>query len=193
MNMKIVAALILIAAAGCVPSAGGGQPAPNEYRTPIAKARSNGLTVYWIGEAYAVGGRHFRRLAAKYPEGIAGAPISSLELVYLSDDENELYGLEIKSISSSEWRRVESEVREPRNVPNVRRAQYQVAGRPAEMIWAPSPNGEPSGRVLIVEFDDSVVVASVSAETSLDGSPTNPLIDPQLFVQYMQMIRPYPE
>jgi hypothetical protein len=69
-----------------------------------------------------------------------------------------------------------------------------VQGREAQLISVPSASRPGNGISLILELDPVVVVGGAASNLSPDGTELSIFIkNPDLLVQVMQDLRPYPE
>ena len=164
------------------------------FLTPVAAAKEAGLTVYWLGPSFEAGGVLFSTREAKFPEGIAGVPLQGLVLRYSS--EPELGGfLDLQLLPKSDWDQVKEKLVNPQ-APGARHRAVSVAGRQGDLFLQSAGARPLNALSLIVDLGDVALVADTnsSGAVSPDGPDYNPLInDPDLFIQVMQDLRPYPE
>jgi len=162
--------------------------------TQADAAQEAGLTVYWLGPSFEAGGVLFRISYAEFPEGFAGVPLQGLEVVYSSQPEP-AGSLDLQLFSRSDWDQVKDKVMNPR-LPGVTRETVTVAGREAELISVPLGTRPVNTLWLLLDLGDVVVLATAGAGGAVypGGPDYNPFIkNPDLFVQVMEDLRPYPE
>ena len=195
--MAIVAGGLLVLAAGLAgcedqqeTQAGQDHPA----FTQADAAQEAGLTVYWLGPSFEAGGVLFRISYAEFPEGFAGVPLQGLEVVYSSQPEP-AGSLDLQLFSRSDWDQVKDKVMNPR-LPGVTRETVTVAGREAELISVPLGTRPVNTLWLLLDLGDVVVLATAGAGGAVypGGPDYNPFINnPDLLIQVMEDLRPYPE
>ena len=195
--MAIVAGGLLVLSAGLAgcedqqeTQAGQDHPA----FTQADAAQEAGLTVYWLGPSFEAGGVLFRISYAEFPEGFAGVPLQGLEVVYSSQPEP-AGSLDLQLFSRSDWDQVKDKVMNPR-LPGVTRETVTVAGREAELISVPLGTRPVNTLWLVLDLGDVVVLATAGAGGAVypGGPDYNPFINnPDLLIQVMEDLRPYPE
>jgi hypothetical protein len=164
--------------------------------TPVAAAEDAGLPVYWLAASFEAGDVLFSAREAKFPEGIMGVPLQGLEVRYSSGDQPGGV-LELDLLSSTDWDQVKDKMMNPR-LPGVERRAVSVAGRDGELLFQYAGAGPRLNALfLILDLGDVVVVAwANSVIGSADqGSPElSPFINnPDLLIQVMEDLRPYPQ
>jgi len=168
------------------------------FLTPVAAAEEAGVTVYWLGASFEAGGVLFTTREAEFPEGIVGVPLQALQVRYSSRNEagSVLY---LDVVPKSEWNEVEEKISdlvisgEPRP---VRREKVQVRDKTADLLFLPLATRPLNQLWLILDLGDTVVVAlAPSGGPTEEGGPDyNPFINnPDLLIQVMEDLRPYPE
>ena len=93
------------------------------------------------------------------------------------------------------WEPVEDRVMNPR-LPGVTRQTVSVGGREGELLFLPLDTRPLNVLRLILDFGDVVVVASAHAGGAVypGGPDYNPFINnPDLLIQVMEDLRPYPQ
>jgi hypothetical protein len=155
-----------------------------------------GLPVYWLGREFTAtpGGITFRG-----PYGVEfGGEVQGggIYMEYVSEAKDP--GLEITIYSPSAWELAKDRILNPRLMSNegeVTRRTVTVKGRQAELISVPSFNRPVNAITLILELDPVVVVAvAASGGQGPDGTDYNLFVkNPDLLVQVMEDLRPYPQ
>ena len=155
-----------------------------------------GLPVYWLGREFTatLGGITFR---GPYGSGFAGeVEGGGIFMLYVPEGLDP--GLEITVYSPDAWELVKDRILNPRLMSNegeVTRRTVTVKGRQAELISVPQFT-RPVGQLrLILDLDEVVVVAVArSGGQGPDGTDYSLFVNnPDLLVQVMQDLRPYPE
>lgn len=171
-----------------------------------AKAMQDmGLPVYWLGREFNAGA-----LTLQGPYGlefggeVEGGGIFMRYISWLDGTpfKGTNIGLDITVYSPDAWELVKDRLLDPQLLSNegeVTRQTVTVKGRQAELISIPSLPLRPVGRLrLVAELDPVVVVAEAPSNLSSDvrGGTIELSIfikNPDLFVQVIQDLRPYPE
>ena len=166
------------------------------FLTPVAAAEEAGLTVYWLGASFEAGGVLFSTREADFPEGIMGVPLQGLEVDYSSGDQPGGV-LELDLLSRADWDQVKDSMMNPR-LPGVERRTVSVAGRDGDLLSQYAGAGPRLNALwLVLDLGDVVVVtwANSAIGSAVQGSPElSPFIkNPDLLVQVMQDLRPYPQ
>ncbi|MBI5287437.1 MAG: hypothetical protein HY873_00525 [Chloroflexi bacterium] len=164
------------------------------YLTPIAEARSNGLNVYWLGPGFRAGGEAYDYIEGTYPQGVNGAAVGALDLVYGTRASGGL-GLSIRTVPAPNWTAAEAAARNPNNV-TVDRNEVTVAGLPAELLTYSGATTRPiDGYALLIQMERSGVIVIVPSHGSATpgGPDLNPLIDLDTFLAVMENLQPYSE
>lgn len=154
-----------------------------------------GLSVYWLGREFTAtpGGVIFRGpYGAEFGGEVEGGGIY---MEYVTGGPN---SLDITIYSPNAWELAEDRILNPRLMSNegeVTRRTVDVMGREAELISVPSGNRPVNRLRLILELDPVVVVGEADSVLSADGTSELNIfiINPDLLVQVMQDLRPYPE
>jgi hypothetical protein len=164
------------------------------FLTPVAAAEEAGLTVYWLGASFEVGDVLFSTREAKFPEGIAGVSLQGLEVVYSSQPEP-AGSLDLQLLSRSDWDQVKERVMNPPLL-GVTRRTVSVGGREGELLFLPLGTRPLNILRLVLDLGDVVVVAQTHAGGPVypGGPDYTPFINnPDLLIQVMEDLRPYPE
>ena len=164
------------------------------FLTPVAAAEEAGLTIYWLGASFEAGGVLFTTREAKFPEGIAGLPVQGLLARYSSQPEPAGF-LDLNLLSKSDWDQVKEKVMNPPLL-GVTRRTVSVGGREGELLFLPLGTRPLNILRLVLDIGDVVVVAQTHAGGPVypDGPDYNPFINnPDLLIQVMEDLRPYPE
>ena len=161
-----------------------------------------GLPVYWLGRGFTAGGLAFQGpYGAEFGGEVKGGGIFLHYTSWLDGTpfEGTNIGLEITVYSPGAWELVKSRILNPRVLSTegeVTRRTVTVNGRQAEMISVPS-GSRPVGKLrLVLDLDEVVVVAVARAggPVSPGGPDYSPFINnPDLLIQVMEDLRPYPE
>ena len=164
------------------------------FLTPVAAAREAGLSVYWLGPSFEAGGVLFTTSEAKFPEGIAGVPLQGLVMRYSSGLEPGGF-LDLQLLSKSDWGQVKEKLVDPQASGAGHRA-VSVAGREGDLFLRSAASRPLNALSLIVDLGDVALVADTNSSGAVrpGGPDYNPFINnPDLLVQVMQDLRPYPE
>ena len=162
-----------------------------------------GLPVYWLGRGFTAEGLSFQGpYGVGFGGEVEGGGVNMDYVAWLDGTpfEGTNTGLEITIYGPNAWERVKDRLLNPRSPPpgNVKptRRTVAVGGREADLLSIPEVN-RPLGRLrLVLELDPIVVVAEAASggPVTPGGPDYSPFInDPDLFVQVMQDLRPYPE
>jgi len=184
--------------------AGDGEGDMDEYFLRDAKAMQEmGLPVYWLGTEFSVGDLVFRGPSGvEFGGEVEGGGIY-MEYGASLEGNDELLGsvtmMDVTIYGRDAWDRAENDIRNPK-IPGeprpVTHRTVSVKGREADLISLPLDTRPVNQLWLIVDMGDAVVVAvAASGGTLYPGGPdSDPFInDPDLFVQVMQDLRPYPQ
>lgn len=155
-----------------------------------------GLPVYWLGREFTAppGGQTYRGPhGARFGGEVEGGGIYMEYTAGATDP-----GLEITIYSPDAWKLVKDRILDPRPVSSegeVTRRTVTVMGQEAELLSIPAASRPVNAISLILELDPVVVVAVAgSGGQGPDGTDYNLFINnPDLLVQVMQDLRPYPE
>jgi hypothetical protein len=196
----VLAAVLFISGCGAKSAEQSGADLQPEFLTSVAAAEEAGLMVHWLGDAFDVEGMRFRSGSAKFPEGILGVGLEGIEIYYLMDPSEGGTSLGLQVFPRSEWVKVEQKVRNltiPGEPQPVTRRTVDVQSRKAELLSLPLGTREVNQLWLILELDDTVVVAQAHSGGPIyaGGPDYNPFINnPDLLVQVIdENLRPYPE
>jgi len=163
-----------------------------------------GLPVYWLGREFSAGALTFQGpYAPEFGGEVEGGGIFMHYISWLDGTPGvgRNIGLDITVYSPSAWELAKGRMLNPQLLPSegeVTRRTVTLRGREAELISIPQFT-RPVGRLrLVVEFDPVVVVAEAASNLSSDvrGGTIELSIfikNPDLLVQVMQDLRPYPE
>jgi len=196
----VTAGLAVLSAceSGCLENQQTGSDLDPAFLTPVGGAQEAGLTVYWLGASFEVGDVLFSTREADFPKGIMGVPLQGLELRYSSGDQpgGVLY---LDLFSRSDWDEVEEKIRDlriPGETQPVRREKVQVKDNTADLLFLPLGTRAVNQLWLVLDLGDTVVVAlALSVGSTEPGGPDyNPFINnPDLLIQVMEDLRPYPQ
>jgi len=157
-----------------------------------AAMQAMGLPVYWLGTDFTVEGLVFR---GPFGAEFGGEVEQGIGMTYLASVDGGNTGLGLTVRGRDAWARLEDRVRNP-GLPGVTRRTVTVGDREAELISIPLDTRPVNTLRLILELDEVVVVAS-----ALAGGPVHPggpdydpfINNPDLLVQVMEDLRPYPD
>ena len=164
-----------------------------------------GLPVYWLGREFNAGALTFQGpYGLEFGGEVEGGGIFMRYISWLDGTPGvgTNIGLEITVYSPDAWELAKSRILNPRLLPaegKVTRQRVTVKGRQAEFISIPGLPSRPVARLrLVIELDPVVVVGEAVSVLSSDvrGGTIELSIfikNPDLFVQVMQDLRPYPE
>jgi len=195
----VCALITLVAAIACVKSGDGDESDQRFYgyfQRDAKKMQQMGLPVYWLGREFTAtpGGVTFRGpYGAEFGGEVQGGGIFMDYLHGGLDPE-----LEITVYSPNAWELVKDRILNPRLMSNegeVTRRTVTVKGRQAELMSVPQFT-RPVGQLrLILDLDEVVVVAVArSGGQGPDGTDYSLFVNnPDLLVEVMQDLRPYPE
>jgi len=161
----------------------------------VDAARDAGLSVYWLGPSFEAGGALFSLSEAKFSEGIAGVPLQGLEASYSSRGEPKGI-VDLHLFPRSDWDQVKDKVMNP-SAPGVTRKSVSVAGREGEMVFLTLNDGRLNLVELVLGFGDVVALAranALTASAAQGGGELSVFINnPDLLIQVMENLRPYPQ
>jgi len=161
-----------------------------------------GLPVYWLGRGFTTGGVAFHGpYGAEFGGEVEGGGVSMGYVSWLvgapSEGPNISSDMTVYSPDAWEFTGERLVNPSPQGVPRqygVTRQTVNVMGREAELISVPSATRPVNGIILILELDPVVVVAEAASVYSADGTELSIFIkNPDLLIQVMGDLRPYPE
>jgi hypothetical protein len=159
-----------------------------------------GLPVYWLGREFTAGGLAFQGpYGAEFGGEVEGGGIFLHYTSWLDGTpfEGSNIWLDITVYGPAAWEPVKDRILNPRVLSTegeVTRRTVTVKGHQAEMISVPFGSRPVNRMTLIIELDSVVVVGAAASNLSPDGTELSIFVkDPDLFVQVMQDLRPYPE
>jgi hypothetical protein len=186
----VIAIVACVAWIGC---GSDGQPEGDldEYfLRDVATVEAMGLPVYWLGTEFTVDGFVFRGpYGAEFGAEVEGGIHMSYRLVGGNST------LDLTVYSRDAWARAESRVRDP-GLPGVTRRTVTVGDRKAELISVPLGTRPVNTLWLVLDLGDVVVLATAGAGGPVypGGPDYTPFINnPDLLIQVMEDLRPYPE
>jgi hypothetical protein len=157
-----------------------------------------GLPVYWLGREFNAGGLAFQ---GPYGVGFGGeVEGGGIFMQYISwldgtPGEGSSTGLRMTVYSRGAWDIVKDGA--SADAPGVTHRVVRVGDLDAEMVLQGDAARPLNAISVVLDLDDVVVVArtnSIIAPAVRGGGELNPFINnPDLFVQVMQDLRPYPE
>jgi len=153
-----------------------------------------GLPVYWLGREFNAGALTFQGpYGLEFGGEVEGGGIFMRYLPQGTDP-----GLELTIYSCDAWELVKDRLLDPQLLSNegeVTRQTVTVKGRQAELIFVPQFT-RPVGQLrLILELDEVFILAVArSGGQRPDGTDYSLFIrNPDLLIQVMEDLRPYPE
>lgn len=157
----------------------------------VAAVQAMGLPVYWPGTEFTVDGHVFRGpYVAEFGDEVEAGGV---RMSYVLEGGNT--PVYLTTYSRAAWEMVKDRLTNPRT-PGTDRRTVSVLGRDAEMFSAPGGTRPLNALWLILDLGDVVAVADTNSggRISPGGPDYNPFINnPDLLVQVMQDLRPYPE
>jgi hypothetical protein len=165
-----------------------------------ATVEAMGLPVYWLGRDFAAGTLLFHGpYVAEFGGEVTGGGISMKYFAPLQNDAQLFEGpdttLQVTTYSRAAWEVVEDRTTNP-PTPGVTRKIVSVLGRNAEVFSAASATRPLNALWVVIDLDDVVVVARAQSggPVSPGGPDHSPFINnPDLLIQVMEGLRPYPE
>jgi len=159
----------------------------------VATVEAMGLPVYWLGTEFAVDNLVFRGpYGAEFGAEVEGGGV---DMDYLASVDGGNTGLRLTTYSREAWELVADRMMK-QGLPGVTRRTVSVQGRDGELILQ-SAGARPLNAIwLVLDLRDVVVVAGANSggAVSPGGPDYNPFINnPDLLVQVMENLRPYPE
>ncbi len=160
-----------------------------------------GLPVYWLGRGFTAGGLTFQGpYGAEFGGEVEGGGIFLHYTSWLDGTpfEGSNIWLDITVYGPAAWEPVKDRILNPRVLSTegeVKQRTANVGGRQAQLIAIPGLPSRPVARLrLVIELEPVVVVGEAVSNLSADGTELSIFIkNPDLFVQVMQGLRPYPE
>jgi hypothetical protein len=157
----------------------------------VATVEAMGLPVYWLGTEFTVDGNVFRGPhVSQFGAEVQGGGV---HMTYIIEGGNTPADLTVYSRDA--WELVEDSMMNPQ-LPGVERRAVSVAGRDGELILQSAGARPLNALWLIVDLSDVVVVADTNSGGAVrpGGPDYNPFINnPDLLVQVMEDLRPYPQ
>jgi hypothetical protein len=160
----------------------------------VATVEAMGLQVYWLGREFAVDSLMFRGpYGFEFSAEVEGVGI---EMTYLASLGRGSTGLDLDVYSRDVWELTKDRVLNP-GLPGVTHRAITVGGREAELILVPLGTRPLNTLWLLLDLGDVVVLAETSsliAPAAEGAVELNPIIkNPDLLLQVMENLRPYPE
>jgi hypothetical protein len=190
---SVCALIAIVAAVACIGRSGddGSDGDLDEYfLRDVATVEAMGLPLYWLGTEFTVDGLVFRGPhGAEFGAEVEGGIHMSYRLVGGNST------LDLTVYSRDAWARAEDRVRNP-GLPGVTHRTVTVGGREAELISIPLGTRPVNTLWLVLDLGDVVVLATAGAGGVVypGGPDYNPFINnPDLLIQVMEDLRPYPE
>jgi len=157
----------------------------------VATVEAMGLPVYWLGREFTVDGLVFRGpYVSEFGAEVEGGGI---HMSYVLEGGNTPADLTVYSRDA--WELVKDSMMNPR-LPGVTRRGVSVQNRAGELILQSAGARPLNALWLILDLGDVVVVAQTNSGGAVrpGGPDYNPFINnPDLLVQVMQDLRPYPQ
>jgi len=204
--VPVAALATVLTTISCVELGGNDDPDDRFYGYFLRDAKAMqdvGLPVYWLGREFNAAGLAFRGpYGAEFGGEVEGGGVFMGYVSWLDGTpfKGTNISLEITVYSPHAWELARERMANPspQGIPrqySVTRQKVKVMGREAELISVPSATRPVNGVMLILELDPVVVVATGASVLSADGASELSIFvkDPDLLVQVMQDLRPYPE
>ncbi len=168
----------------------------SNFQRNVATAEAKGLPAYWLGRGFTAGDLTFD---GPYGSG-TGSDVESgeIDVDYVAwlegtPHQGATVSLFLTAYGRDAWSRVESQFTKPRAGTEE---TVRVQGKQAQLLSQFSSDRPLNALWLIVDLGDAVVVADAhSGGPATPGGPdVSPFINnPDLLVQVMQNLRPYPQ
>ena len=166
------------------------------FRRDAKAMQEMGLPVYWLGREFTATPKG---IVFRGPYGVRfGGEVEGGGIYMEYTSEGTDPGLELTNYSTDAWNLARDRILNPRTLPSegdVTRQTVMVNDREAELIFVPQTGRKIGQLRLVLDLDEVVVVALVRS-----GGPGPAGVDyslfirnPDLLVQVMQDLRPYPE
>jgi hypothetical protein len=165
-----------------------------------ATVEAMGLPVYWLGREFTAGDMRFGGpYVASFGAEVEGGGVSADYLSWAEGEREPYEGLnvdlQLTTYSRDAWARVEDRMMNPR-APGVTRRDVLVAGHDGALLLETSVTRPLNALWLILDLGDAVVVADAHSggPVTPSGPDHSPFINnPDLLVQVMEDLRPYPK
>jgi len=200
---SVIALVAVVAAVVWITRAQGDDPEEEFYGYFLRDAKAMqdmGLPVYWLGRGFTAGALEFEGpYTPEFGGEVEGGGIFMGYSHWFggTPGQGTNTGLEITVYSPDAWELAKDRILNPRLLSNegeTTRQRVDVMGREAQLISVPSSRRLVNSLNLVIDLDTVVVVAEVHSVRSADGTESNIFIsNPDLLVQVMQGLRPYPE
>jgi hypothetical protein len=159
----------------------------------VAAVQAMGLNVYWLGTEFTVDGVVFRGpYGFEFGPEVEGAGI---EMTYVASLDGGNIDFDLDVLSRDVWDLTKEDVLNP-GLPGVTRETVSVGEREGQLISVPLGTRPVNTLWLVLDLGDVVVLATAGAGGPVypGGPDYNPFINnPDLLIQAMQDLRPYPE
>ena len=193
---SLCALIAIVAGVACIGCGSDGQSEGDldEYfLRDVATVEAMGLPVYWLGTEFTIDGLVFRGpYGAEFGAEVEGGGIRA---GYLAPLDGGNVAFRVTSYTRDAWELTKERVLNP-GLPGVTRETATVAGREAELISVPLGTRPVNTLWLVLDLGDVVVLATAGAGGAVypGGPDYNPFINnPDLLIQVMEDLRPYPE
>jgi hypothetical protein len=194
--VSLCALIAIVASVACISCGSDGQSEGDldEYfLRDVATVEAMGLPVYWLGTEFTVDGLVFRGpYGAEFGAEVEGGGIRA---GYLAPLDGGNVAFHVTTYSRDAWELTKERVLNP-GLPGVTRETVTVAGRQAELISIPLATRPLNVLRLVLDFGDVVVTGTAHAGGAVypGGPDYSPFINnPDLLVEVMEDLRPYPE
>ena len=194
--VSLCALIAIVAAVACIGRGGDDQSEGDldEYfLRDVATVEAMGLPVYWLGTEFTVDGLVFRGpYGAEFGAEVEGGGIRA---AYLAPLDGGNVAFRVTTYTRDAWELTKERVLNP-GLPGVTRETVTVAGREAQLISVPLGTRPVNTLWLVLDLGDVVVLATAGAGGAVypGGPDYNPFINnPDLLIQVMEDLRPYPE
>ena len=190
----LIALAVLAAPMGCDPNDQSEEGLDKSFLRDVAAMQAMGVPVYWLGTEFTVDGHVFRGpYVSEFGAEVEGGGI---QMDYVTAIDGANIGPTLTIYSRPAWELAKDRMTNP-TTPGASRRTVSVLGKDAEMFSTPGGARPLNATWLVVDLNDVVAVAranSVIAPAARGGGELNPFINnPDLLVQVMQDLRPYPQ
>ncbi len=159
----------------------------------VAAVQAMGLQVYWLGTEFTVEDVVFRGpYGFEFGPEVEGAGI---EMTYVASLDRSSIDFDLDVLSRDVWNLTKEHVLNP-GLPGVTRETVMVRQQEGQLISVPLGTRPVNTLWLVLDLGDVVVLATAGAggAVSPGGPDYNPFINnPDLLIQVMEDLRPYPQ
>lgn len=189
-----IAALVTVVAAGVLvlrARSSGGEGLDEYFLRDVKTMQEMGLPVYWLGTEFTAGDLVFK---GPYGAELGELP-GGISMDYLASVTGGNTILQLAVYSRDAWERPSHHVKDP-SMPGVIRKPVMVGRHKAELVSVPLGTRPVNTLWLVLDLGDVTILGTALAGglVSPGGPDYSPFINnPDLLVQVMEDLRPYPE